>query len=157
MSITGRVAAAKGGQGSMDAYIQILVPVIAGMLLLWLGYRIFFGMKRRTHTPAGMRKKSSAPSGPGSPRSCPVCSAQLFHGEQIQSVAFPPSTGTDRLMHISGCIYCMNGGRRRICPVCGAVLVPGEVLIARFFEKPPRSHVHVLGCSQCRGPAAWRR
>jgi hypothetical protein len=36
--------------------------------------------------------------------------------------------------------------------VCGAVLEDGEVLIARLFDKPGRSHVHVLGCSQCRGP-----
>jgi hypothetical protein len=32
------------------------------------------------------------------------------------------------------------------------VLNYDENLIARFFDKPGRSHVHVLGCSRCRGP-----
>jgi hypothetical protein len=31
-----------------------------------------------------------------------------------------------------------------------------EILVARLFDKPGRSHVHVLGCSQCRGPGAMR-
>jgi hypothetical protein len=32
------------------------------------------------------------------------------------------------------------------------VLNYDENLIARLFDKPGRSHVHVLGCSRCRGP-----
>jgi hypothetical protein len=58
----------------------------------------------------------------------------------------------DRLMYIAGCYYCLEGDRPRVCPVCGAVLNPDENLIARLFDKPGRSHVHVLGCSRCRGP-----
>jgi hypothetical protein len=28
--------------------------------------------------------------------------------------------------------------------------------VARIFERPRRSHVHVLGCSRCRGPKSGR-
>jgi hypothetical protein len=55
-------------------------------------------------------------------------------------------------MHITGCVYCLDGSRPRICPVCGTELTPEEILFARFFEKPGRSHVHVLGCTRCRRP-----
>jgi hypothetical protein len=37
-----------------------------------------------------------------------------------------------------------------VCPVCGNHLTNDEMLIARLFDKPGRSHVHVLGCSKCR-------
>jgi hypothetical protein len=59
-------------------------------------------------------------------------------------------------MHISGCVYCLEGDRRRVCPVCGAVLQDGEYLIARLYDKPVRSHVHVQGCTRCRGPGLRR-
>jgi hypothetical protein len=40
-----------------------------------------------------------------------------------------------------------------VCPVCGLVLRDEEILISRMFERPGRrAHVHVLGCSRCRGP-----
>jgi hypothetical protein len=33
------------------------------------------------------------------------------------------------------------------------VLRAEEILISRLFERPGRrSHVHVLGCTKCRGP-----
>jgi hypothetical protein len=57
-------------------------------------------------------------------------------------------------MHIWGCVYCLKGKRKRRCPVCGAELQAGEYLISRIFERPRRSHVHVIGCTRCRGPHA---
>ncbi|MDR2102796.1 MAG: hypothetical protein LBP42_01695 [Treponema sp.] len=86
----------------------------------------------------------------GSPQTCPVCSARLEKGVPVKSTAFPSFTGKDRLMYIRGCFYCLEGERDRVCPVCGALLHREEILIARMFERPGRSHVHVLGCSQCR-------
>jgi hypothetical protein len=80
----------------------------------------------------------------------------LERGERVKSSAFPSMGGADRLMHISGCPYCLSGDRTRSCPVCSTALYSEDVLIARMFEKPGRSHVHVLGCTRCRGPRSRR-
>jgi hypothetical protein len=85
-----------------------------------------------------------------------VCSARLERGERVKSSAFPSMGGADRLMNISGCPYCLTGSRGRSCPVCGIALHSEEVLVARLFDKPGRSHVHVLGCTRCRGPRSRR-
>ncbi|GHV11892.1 hypothetical protein FACS189491_03920 [Spirochaetia bacterium] len=101
--------------------------------------------------------RGSGNSGPigegiaGDPQVCPVCSAKLPEGELIKSSAFPSLNGKDRLMHIQGCVYCLEGNRPRRCPVCGAALRNDEYLISRIFERPGRSHVHVIGCNRCRG------
>ncbi|GHV50516.1 hypothetical protein AGMMS49579_04240 [Spirochaetia bacterium] len=87
----------------------------------------------------------------GESQACPVCSAKLPKGEPVKSSAFPSLNGKDRLMHIQGCVYCLKGKRKRRCPVCGAALRNDEYLISRIFERPGRSHVHVIGCNRCRG------
>jgi hypothetical protein len=136
----------------MGTIIQIFLFVFIGVLLIWFGYTLFFAVPGGFSLPAS-RKRRLKPTGtgiPGAPRTCPVCSAKLERGERVKSSAFPSITGTDRLMHIAGCVYCLEGERRRVCPVCGAVLRDEEFLIARLFEKPGRSHVHVLGCNRCK-------
>jgi predicted nucleic acid-binding Zn ribbon protein len=136
-----------------------LVFVLIGVLLLWFGYSLFFGSgagKPRYARNRRKRKGALREGIPGAPRTCPVCSALLERGERVKSAAFPAMGKLDRLMHISGCPYCLEGERPRTCPVCGVNLKPGEFLIARMFEKPGRSHVHVLGCSCCRGPRSGR-
>jgi hypothetical protein len=145
----------------MGSFFQILLCIVIGVFLLWFGYSLFFGVP---HSAGGgrapkARKWGKTPRGegfPGAPRTCPVCSARLEHGERVKSAAFPAMGHTDRLMHISGCPYCLEGDRERSCPVCGHILEEHEILIARMFEKPGRSHVHVLGCSRCRGPRSGR-
>ncbi|QQO10226.1 hypothetical protein [Breznakiella homolactica] len=142
----------------MGSYFQALLFIILAVILLWFGYNLFWsltggksrGKRRKT------QKKSSGEGVPGAPRTCPVCSARLERGERVKSAAFPSMGGTDRLMHISGCVYCLEGERQRKCPVCGHALKPEEILIARMFDKPGRSHVHVIGCSRCRGPRSKR-
>jgi hypothetical protein len=125
---------------------------LIGLVLLWFGYTLYF-------SPQGIffgfekKKKRRRPRGegrPGAPQTCPVCSALLSPGELVKSVAFPSFTGKDRLMYISGCTYCLNGDRQRSCPVCGRRLRDDEILVARMFDRPYRSHVHVIGCSHCR-------
>jgi hypothetical protein len=140
----------------MENFVQVLAFVVIGTVLLWFGYTLFIG---RIRIPAGggsrrrRRRKAPGESYPGAPQTCPVCSAKLSAGELVKSSAFPSLTGgKDRLMHIRGCVYCLNGERDRVCPVCGARLGNQEILIARMFERPRRAHVHVLGCSRCRRP-----
>jgi hypothetical protein len=97
-------------------------------------------------------KPSLAKTGPsGATRSCPLCGAALAPGERIHS-DITPGKG-DRIMRIFGCPHCWpaeEGKRDRLCPVCGGLIDPRGYAIARYFEKPGRKHVHVLGCTNCR-------
>ncbi|MDR3139199.1 MAG: hypothetical protein LBT95_05940 [Treponema sp.] len=128
--------------------------MLVSIFLLWFGYSLVFGPGNKA--PALIKKrgknlKKGVRSGiPGDPQTCPVCSALLEKGERVKSTAFPSFTGKDRMMYIRGCIYCLDGDRTRSCPVCGATLDRGDILVSRMFERPGRSHVHVLGCSRCR-------
>ncbi|MDR2047968.1 MAG: hypothetical protein LBP69_00790 [Treponema sp.] len=139
----------------MRIIIQVLLFTFAGIFLLWFGYTLFFAIPGGVSFPVLHRKHRRKPKEegfPGAPRTCPVCCAKLENGERVKSAAFPSFNGAERLMHISGCVYCIEGDRRRICPVCNAVLRSDEYLVARFYEKkkPQRAHVHVLGCSRCK-------
>ena len=140
----------------MNSYLQILGFVIIGVGLLYFGYSLFFGFGIKGHSPDGKKKKKKddLEGEAGMPRTCPVCSIRLTHGERVKSSAFPAMGKADRLMYIDGCPHCLYGERPRVCPVCGALLNFDENLIARLFDKPGRSHVHVLGCSRCRGPGS---
>jgi hypothetical protein len=149
---------------------QLFVFILMALVLLWFGFTLFFRMGKTAGGNGGgspqrlFRKRHYKPDadspregGAGSPRCCPVCGVLLLRGEQVKSSAFPdPGNGQGRLMHIEGCIYCLEGYRtkKRKCPVCGAPLDRNEILFARMFEKPGRSHVHDLGCSCCYGPGS---
>jgi hypothetical protein len=78
----------------------------------------------------------------------------------VKSAAFPTLNGRDRLMHIMGCPFCLEGPtehrRPRVCPVCHKAIADSEFLFARIFERTKKTHVHVLGCMNCRGPHAMR-
>ena len=143
----------------MGGAVQLIVLSTLGVFLLWLGYTLFVSFGSGPRTPR-LPNHAGRPSGiPGAPRTCPVCSALLEHGERVKSSAFPAmGGGSDRLMHVFGCPYCLTdlNSRLRSCPVCGKRLGPSSHLIARMFDKPGRSHVHVLGCSVCRGPRSGR-
>ncbi|MDR2313287.1 MAG: hypothetical protein LBE02_02010 [Spirochaetaceae bacterium] len=138
----------------MAAFLQALLLTLGGMVLLWLGFTLFFALPGGLSMPVARRKhrkkQAAGESFPGAPRTCPVCSARLERGERVKSSVFPSMGGADRFMHIAGCVYCLEGGRRRVCPVCGAVLRTDDFLLARLFEKPRRSHVHVFGCTRCK-------
>jgi hypothetical protein len=140
----------------MRQFLEVLTFVIIGVALLWFGYTLFFQFGIPAWGGLSRKRKTLKPRGesmPGEPQTCPVCSAKLGDGELVSSAAFPSMNGgKDRFMHIRGCIYCLNGDRNRVCPVCGIVLRGNEILVSRLFERPGhRSHVHVLGCTSCRG------
>jgi predicted nucleic acid-binding Zn ribbon protein len=151
----------------MDTLFQSLICSIIGVILLWFGYTLFCRFRKDrqevvAYKSDGIRSRSqSGPqveSGkPGNPRVCPVCAAKLEHGERVKSDAFPGIPGQGRLMHIWGCVYCLDGSRKRLCPVCGASIRTDQMLVARMFEKPGHSHVHVLGCGHCREALAGSR
>ena len=140
----------------MRHIFEVMVFVFIGVALLWFGYTLFFSIGIPAFAGRPRRRNGRKPrseSMPGDPQTCPVCSAKLDEGELVSSAAFPSlNGGKDRFMHIKGCIYCLRGDRDRVCPVCGTILQGSEILVSRLFERPGRrSHVHVLGCSHCRG------
>ena len=161
----------------MKQILEILIFIIIGAALLWLGFALFvrFGIISRENDSKenqgkrdgkqdgkkdDKKPKARGSAGDGdSNKTCPVCSGQLTKGELVSSAAFPSTNGgKERLMHIRGCVHCLNGERDRVCPVCGAVLAANEILIARLFERVGRrTHIHVIGCTRCKkGPGSGR-
>jgi hypothetical protein len=137
----------------MRVYIQLLAFVLIGIFLLWFGYTLFSNQMEKMRLQKGDRsKKPGKKSRPGDPMVCPICSSKMEKGDLVKTLAFPSITGgRDRLMHIHGCMYCIDGRTERRCPVCGKLISGDDILVARMFHRPfRRPHVHVLGCSLCR-------
>jgi len=139
----------------MGFYLQVLALTIAGVILLWIGYSLFFGPIAPFYPFFFFGKKGfkSDKGIPGDPQICPLCSFRLIKGEMVSSVAFPSiNGGIDRLMYIKGCCFCLyDTSIQRKCPICGAGLGSEDFLVTRMFERPnSKNHVHVLGCNQCK-------
>ena len=141
----------------MGHYIQIFIFIVIAVILFWFGYSLLFEKGFLGKFGASRKRRSSRPRGissPGAPQICPVCNTKLKEGEVIKSTAFPSLNGKDRVMHIKGCVNCLEGTQDRYCPVCGQILGVDESLVCRMFERPPKSgrkrpHIHVLGCTHC--------
>jgi hypothetical protein len=150
--------------------VDIVIAVLAASAflaaaVLMLG-RVGAFAKERRATARGARSgrvRSRGAEGTGGSRTCPLCSSRLDGGERVKSKLFPGRG--DRIMHIFGCPRCWPSTPtadaaprpRRICPVCGAEIGREGWAVARYFERAAgagggnRAHVHVLGCTECRG------
>jgi hypothetical protein len=155
--------------------------VLTGLLLIWVGFTLYMIHQKKKNLRNGnlqreLRGKTdkeetaspdNTPNSGATPQPkplykgtessgglmiCPLCLFRMDNSEMIKTRAFPPMPGEkDRLMHIHGCVYCLDGKRERLCPVCGKTLSVSDFLVARIFDRSMRrSHVHVLGCTQCR-------
>ena len=147
----------------MKQFLEVLIYVIAGAVLFWFGSTLFAKLDIQPRWWGSKKQDGKKPededSSGGFNKTCPVCSSKLSKKELVSSAAFPSTNGgKDRLMHIRGCVYCLNGERERVCPVCATVLEANEILIARLFERVGRrSHIHVIGCTRCKkGPRSGR-
>ena len=136
----------------MRDYLQTLLLVVGAAVLLWLGYSVLMGqwMKvRRQMRPRSRKGRGKAD--PWYPKVCPLCKSKLADGELAQTRASSATGMRDRLMHIQGCVYCVNGDLERRCPVCAVALGAGDKLVARVFDQPfQRTHLHIMGCFLCR-------
>jgi len=118
---------------------------------------------------------------------CPLCNTMLRRGERLHSVVYSGgptqqrsheaaaasksenapedsrrserASKEDTLTHIFGCPYCYPANEQypRYCPVCERKLGEEDYVMARMFTRKPRSHIHVLGCTRCRGPGSRGR
>jgi hypothetical protein len=162
----------------MDSNLKLLIYIITGLLFVWSGYKMYFSffMKKSVKNvdldfetpvvnpdPAGAppppksQNKSQNKSSSGGLMICPVCSSKMDNGDMVKTKAFPSPRPYEknRTMHILGCYYCMDGRRDRICPVCGKSISTTDYLIARMFDRTHgHTHVHVIGCTQCKTPKA---
>ncbi|MDR3148148.1 MAG: hypothetical protein LBU00_07230 [Treponema sp.] len=140
--------------------LSILLFLIVASALLWFGYTLFFRIPRFRKRQVSVGTAGDSGGSAGDPQTCPVCTARLPPGKLVKSAVYPSRNGQDRIMHIMGCPYCLEGKveqrRHRVCPVCHQPIADTEYLFARVFERPGKSHVHVLGCIKCRGPKAMR-
>lgn len=120
------------------------------LIILILICAVVLNEKKKMRVLEQERKKNLLPV------KCPVCSSELFVGEQLISKVYRPMKVPDQLMTISGCPNCFpvcKPGVKRICPVCHKVLSAEENLTARLFNKQfGKKHVHILGCSKCHKP-----
>ena len=116
--------------------LGILIFLIMGSVLLAFGYTLFFRISPGSRG-GGKAEGPGIEGQAGDPQTCPVCAARLPPGVLVKSAVYPPVNGTDRLMHIMGCPFCLEGEaekrRRRVCPVCHKPLVDNDYLFARVF------------------------
>lgn len=126
-----------GGRKTIEVVVLVVTAVVLVILLLLL---------RRQR---GLDPPPVAEVVTGS-RTCPLCGEKLGSDEKVKSVLYPAAKGApDRMMEIYGCPHCYPEGTPRRCPVCKKELKPDSVVIARCFQKPGKTHVHVLGCTDC--------
>ena len=137
---------------------QILLLVIIGIVLLFIGYSLFFGKNSPFYLGFGSGKKVNYRGKPGDPMVCPICSLKLVKGDLVKTVAFPATKSFDRLLYIRGCPICLEGSVPRRCPVCKASMSVDNYLVSRMFERTERkNHIHVIGCSHCKKLGSWAK
>ncbi|HUX36482.1 MAG TPA: hypothetical protein VMV44_01150 [Rectinemataceae bacterium] len=136
----------------MIAGLVVGALALACVLLLLLQRRDGKSLPTQAKRAAERKGKEKEGRGGGPrPGNCTLCGSLLSHGESMKSDILPGQG--DRMMRIFGCPHCLGKeGERlpRFCPVCETQLGAGDHAIARYFERPGRKHVHILGCTICR-------
>jgi hypothetical protein len=138
----------------MGAEIAVVIVLLGVLIILMI---VMTGRDKKTPSDQqwNVREEETATRNPFGTK-CPLCGEWLKPGEKVHSHLYPGKP--DGMMHIFGCPHCYKGhpdtggkgGQGRICPYCHDSLGPDDYVIARVFEKPGKTQVHVLGCSICR-------
>ena len=132
------------------ALSYFLIGICSVVIIILLACILRYNEKRKYEALKKESEKNLQPV------KCPVCSSELFVGEQLISKVYRPMKVPDQLMTISGCPHCYPAcepGVSRICPVCHQRLSADQNLTARLFNKQlGKKHVHIVGCSNCHKP-----
>ena len=136
----------------MGDILQVLAYVICGIIFLWLGHFLFFGPPSPLYPYMPWGKKNDKDEKQGSFQTCPICCKRMLRGELVKTTAFATGAlGKDYIVHIKGCLGCLESGLPRRCPICKIKLSLDDYLISRMFERNfKKNHIHVLGCNHCR-------
>ena len=133
------------------------IGVIAVLLVVLILLLIFLtGKKESPQRDEWTIREEEEPVKSAFGTHCPLCGEWMKRGERVHSHLYPGKP--DGMMHIFGCPHCYHGhpdsggrgGEGRTCPYCGERLGPEDYIIARVFEKPGKTQVHILGCTICR-------
>ena len=89
---------------------------------------------------------------------CPICGSPLARGERIRSVVYAGGSepAAERVVHVFGCPHCYppDPAVRRICPVCHGTIPDDGYVVGRMWDRKERKHLHLLGCTICRGSSS---
>ncbi|MCL2791817.1 MAG: hypothetical protein FWD87_01890 [Spirochaetaceae bacterium] len=125
----------------------VIVFLLAVILIL---LRLVFWFPKRIKED---KQENSEENGEKTSKFCPLCNSSLSKGENVKSKTYPASPGSsDTLMDVFGCPKCIPpvGKEDRVCPVCKKKIPKDGFVIGRYFIKPDKNHLHVLGCTLCR-------
>ncbi len=134
--------------------IIVLIGLAALIIVLLVVYRSGLGEDLPVDRRKGAkqtRNRGGEKTDPERLRTCPLCGSDLERGERVHSVVYPAGGG-DTLAEVHGCPHCYgpDAQRGRICPVCAARVPKDGYIIGRMFNRPGKTHLHVLGCTECR-------
>ena len=124
-------------------FVVIILLLVVILILLKLGFSL--------PQKIGDKQKSSAKNEEKPAKFCPLCNSGLSKGENVKSKTYPTES-KDTLMDVFGCPKCMPPFSKadRICPVCKKKIPTDGFVIGRYFMRPGKKHLHVLGCTLCR-------
>jgi hypothetical protein len=136
----------------MGDYIQILLFLICGIVLLWVAHFLFFGPMSPVYPYLPWSKKEKFRGKPRDPQVCPVCSIRMMRGDLVKTVSYATGVrGRDRLVYIKGCRSCLQKNVPRRCPICKTRMTVKDHLVSRMFDSTGQKiHIRVLGCNHCR-------
>ena len=125
-------------------YVIIVLLLAIIIILVRLGF--LFPEKTK-----GNKQKKSKEDEEKTSKFCPLCNSSLSKGENVKSKTYP-TENKDTLMDVFGCPHCIPpvGTKDRICPVCKKKIPADGFVIGRYFIRPDKKHLHVLGCTLCR-------
>ena len=118
-----------------------------GLLFLFgalvLGY-LLYGLVARSSPPP------DHPETEKRTKHCPLCGSEMGPRDNVHTVVYTVGE-SDQLAEIHGCPRCRPPGGTEIrrCPVCKQTLGVSDFVHARYFMRPGKKHVHVLGCTRC--------
>lgn len=139
----------------MDVFTAAIAIFVIS-LLLFLTWTISSYKKDARNSRRGSNSRKAGATGHKT-KPCPLCGELLYPGENVKTVVF---SGTkhkglqveESMAHIMGCPNCYPSNRQnaRLCPACKKELSSDGYVVARYFMRQGKKHIHVIGCTECR-------
>ena len=127
----------------------IIIALLIAVVLILLQPKFLFPGKLRKNSSNS--EKDEDKNEEKTTKFCPLCNSSLSKAENVKSKTYPTES-IDTIMDVYGCPKCIPpiGTKDRICPVCKKKIPADGFVIGRYFVRPDKKHLHVLGCTLCR-------